>query len=189
MSTVQEHVERVARLDGDGKRGVGALLLVRYCGWYGDRRFRPWFEQAGDVLERAAAAGRALLHGEAFDLEELRAELDVALESSDPDGPPFEAEITDHLVFATEVLDFLLAPDETDAASVAFERADELAEAHDDMAREELPEGHELASADFVARESAARDAETAQPLDRLSALARSDEFAALYARVIQLGY
>jgi hypothetical protein len=189
MSGVQEHVARVARLDDEGKRRAGALLLVRYCGWHGDPKFRQWFGQSREALEHTAAAGRALLRGEVCDLDNLRAELDEALEAVDPDGPPFEAEITDHLVFATEVLDFLLTPEDGDASTQVFERSDELAEAHDDMAREELPEGHELPSVDFLSRESAVRDADTAEPLDRAAALVRSEEFAQLYAAVIQLGY
>ncbi len=128
--------------------------------------------------------------GESVDWEEVRSELDEALESCDPDGPPFEAEIADHLVFATEVLDFLGAPpDDTEVIAHLLERADELAEAHDEMSREELPTGHELASTDFLDREARAREADSAAEFDRQAALERSEEFADLYARVIGESY
>ncbi|MFG2474263.1 hypothetical protein [Streptomyces fagopyri] len=189
MSSVSDDVMRVARLDDEARQVVGALLLIRYCGWHGDPKFQQWFGQARGALAHASSAAHGVLRGESLDLDGLRSELDEALESSDPDGPPFEAEITDHLVFATEVLDFLDALDDTEALTTAFERADELAEAHDDMAKEELPAGHELASVGFLGREANAREADSAVPLDSRAALERSEEFADLYARVIGLSY
>lgn len=189
MSSIHDQVMRVMRLDRERKQMVGALLLIRYCEWHRDPKFQLWFAQARDALAHATSAARGVLRGEALDLEGLRVELDEALEACDPDGPPFEAEIADHLVFATEVLDFLGVPDEADALSQVFERADELAEAREEMAVEELPEGHELASVDFLGREANAREDESAEILDRRAALERSEEFAGLYALVIGLSY
>ncbi|MGA5583343.1 hypothetical protein ACPCIY_19795 [Streptomyces thermodiastaticus] len=189
MSRGDGQVLRVAQLDGERKQLVGALLLVRYCGWHRDPKFQQWFGQARDALAHATSAARGILRGESVDWEEVRSELDEALESCDPDGPPFEAEIADHLVFATEVLDFLGAPDDTEVIAHLLERADELAEAHDEMSREELPTGHELASTDFLDREARAREADSAAEFDRQAALERSEEFADLYARVIGESY
>ncbi|MGR6968196.1 hypothetical protein ACU639_01005 [Streptomyces cynarae] len=189
MSEAQDHLTRVARLDEAGKQSVAALLLVRYCSWHTDPKFQQWFGQAREALADATSAARAVLRGEAPDLAGLREEVSEALEACDPDGPPFEAEITDHLVFATEVLDFLLAPEETDALAQAFERADELAVARGEMAQEELPEGHELATVDFEGLEADAREADSEVPLNQGAALQRSEEFADLYARVIELSY
>ncbi|MFF8944218.1 hypothetical protein ACF1A5_18505 [Streptomyces sp. NPDC014864] len=92
-------------------------------------------------------------------------------------------------MFTTEVLDCLLAPDETDALVQVLERADELAEAHDEMAWEELSAGHELATVDFQGMESDAREADGGTPVDRRAAVQRSEKFADLYARVIGLSY
>ncbi|GHK05661.1 hypothetical protein SY2F82_74580 [Streptomyces sp. Y2F8-2] len=189
MSETQDYMTRVARLDEAGKQTMAALLLVRYCSWHTDPKFQQWFGLARDALADATSAARAVLRGEATDLAGLRVVLGEALEACDPDGPPFEAEITDHLLFATEVFDFLLAPEETEALAQAFERADELADAHGDMAREELPDGHELATVDFEGMEADAREADSEVPLDRRAALQRSEEFADLYARVIGLSY
>ncbi|MGW5046193.1 hypothetical protein [Streptomyces griseoluteus] len=189
MSSVSDDVLRAARLGDEAKQSMGALLLIRYCGWHGDPKFQQWFSQARDALAHASSAAYGVLRGEPVDLEGLRSELDEALEACDPDGPPFEAEIADHLVFATEVLDFLDAPNDMETLTTVFERADELAQAHDEMAAEELPEGHELASADFRSREASSREADSVTPLDRQAGLERSEEFADLYARVIGLSY
>lgn len=189
MSGVDDIASQVAQLDEGDKRAIGALLLIRYCGWYGDPKFEQWFVRARDAFVHVTSAAREVLRGDEVDLEGLRVEVEEALDASDPDGPPFEAEFVDHLVFATEVLDFLLATDESDALTQAFERADELAEAHDEMAEEELPGGHELASVGFFRREADAREADSTVPLDRRAALVRSEEFAGLYARVIELSY
>ncbi|MFJ3337638.1 DUF6881 domain-containing protein [Streptomyces sp. NPDC086766] len=188
MSEAQDQVARLAWLDEE-KNTTVALLLVRYCSWHMDPKFGQWFGQARDALAQTTSAAHSVLRGETPDLASLRAELDEALEASDPDGPPFEAEITDHLVFATEVLDCLLAPDETDALVQVLEHADELAEAHDEMAREELPAGHELATVNFQGLESDAREADSGTPVDKRAAVQRSEKFADLYARVIGLSY
>ncbi|MFJ8200159.1 hypothetical protein [Streptomyces sp. NPDC096152] len=189
MSEAQDHVARLAWLDEESKNATVALLLVRYCSWHTDPKFGQWFGRARDALAQATSAAHAVLRGETPDLASLRAELDEALEACDPDGPPFEAAITDHLVFATEVLDCLLAPDDSDALVQVLERADELAEAHDEMAREELPAGHELATVDFQGMESDARQADGGTLVDRRAAVQRSEKFADLYARVIGLSY
>lgn len=189
MREAQDHVARVVRRDEESTQVVVALLLVRYCSWHTDPKFGQWFGQARDALAQATSAAHTVLRGETPDLASLRAELDEVLEACDPDGPPFEAEITDHLVFATEVLDCLLAPDDTDALAQVLEHADELAEGHDEMAREELPAGHELATVDFQVLESDAREADSEVTVDRRAAVQRSEKFADLYARVIGLSY
>jgi hypothetical protein len=111
MSGVDGMVWRVAHFDEGDKRAVGALLLIRYCGWHGDPKFEQWFSQSRDAFARVTSVAREVLRGEGADLEGLRGEIEEALEASDPDRPPFEAEFVDHLVFATEVLDFLLPVD------------------------------------------------------------------------------
>jgi hypothetical protein len=106
---------------------VGALLLVRYCDFHGDSGFSPWFERRGQVLARVTQGARAIFRREpGTALAELRAALQEVLEESDPDGRPFGAEIFDHLVFADEVLAFLLAPDEEGLLTRAFGWAEEL---------------------------------------------------------------
>ncbi|MGN9917089.1 hypothetical protein [Micromonospora palomenae] len=72
------------------------------------------------------------------DVPALRGSLGEVIDGSDPDGPPFETEVVDHLVLATEVLDFVAAPDELDELQEVFERAEELAEAAREMG-ERLP--------------------------------------------------
>ncbi|WP_037773749.1 hypothetical protein, partial [Streptomyces pristinaespiralis] len=135
--SADDDVQQASLLAPQDRRRVAALLLVRYCGFLEDPKFAPWFERHHDAL--AAARDIALRicrqdgdtdRSEVSDeeLDGLRGRLEEVLEGSDPDGPPFETEVVDHLVFATEVLDALQEPEATEHLVHAFERADELAE-------------------------------------------------------------
>ncbi|WP_033817961.1 hypothetical protein [Kitasatospora sp. MBT63] len=190
MTGDQTAVEQTGYLDPARRLRAGALLLVRYCGIHSDPRFSPWFERERDVLAGVVETARAAVRGRAgrTDFEQLRAGLDDALESSDPEGPPFQAEIFDHLVFATGVLDVLRAPEDADALNCAPERADELAEAHDGMAQECGPAGGR-GGAVLGALETEARRLDVSAGEDPVVALARSEEFAAAYARSIAAYY
>ncbi|MGW1795481.1 hypothetical protein ACWCQN_05640 [Streptomyces sp. NPDC001984] len=193
-------IKQVSALSPADRSRVAALLVVRYCGFHGDPHFSPWFETHRDALAkvrelavdicRQALPGVAEVTREA--LEVVRELLDEVIEGSDPDGPPFETEVVDHLVFATEVLDFLLSPQETGALSYAFERALELAEARREMGEEDYPD-NAWEPVDFEALEAAARHADIGELLaaeqegilDPAPTLARSEEFARRYADVI----
>lgn len=162
-----------------GRSRLGGLLLVRYCGFQGDARFSPWFGRQREALEQVARTARELVRGgggrEA--LERLRGVVDGALEASDPEGPPFEAEIVDHLVFATDVLDFLDEPDDGERLDHALARADELAGVRDEMAAETGE------ASDFATWEADLR-----RP-DADAALARSESFGRAYAAVLRAYY
>ncbi|MFE7753330.1 hypothetical protein [Streptomyces sp. NPDC057428] len=190
MTEIPEVVDRVEELDEDGKLRVGALLLVRYCSIHHDPKFSPWFERERQVLARVVESARGVARGDArqVDLEELYEALEGALEASDPEGPPFQTEIVDHMVFATEVLDFLRAPDDADALNTALERADELAEAHVGMGEEDhlVADWHKV---DFSALEEEARGLDAIASEDPLVAIARSESFAQAYARLIEAYY
>ncbi|MCI3272555.1 hypothetical protein [Streptomyces cylindrosporus] len=186
MGDIEEAVEHAERLRGDERMKVGALLLVRYCGFHRDRRFSPWFENEREALARVAQAGADFVRGagSATDLAELKTVLRGVLEENDPDGPPFAAEIFDHLVFADEVLDFIGSPDSMDLLGRAFERAEELAEGHEEMGRDDWPTG-DWEPVEFARLESEARDQDVQGDLDPSVALPRSEAFSRLYADFI----
>lgn len=193
MIEIPEAVEHALRRAPDDRRKVAALLLVRYCDFHGDPKFTPWFERSGQVLAQVTRGARAIVRQEpgtepGTEPAELKAALQVVLEESDPDGPPFEAEIFDHLVFADEVLAFLLAPDEAGLLTQAYERAEELAEAHEEMGREDYP-GDDWEPAELADLEADARTQDVRGDLDDGSALARSESFARAYAEVIEKCY
>ncbi|MGW2722750.1 hypothetical protein [Streptomyces sp. NPDC001492] len=143
MGDVAEAVRCAARLDRDDRVKVGGLLLVRYCSFLQDHRFSPWFEREREVLALVVQAGADFPRDgvDTVDLSGLKTLVREVLEDSDPDGPPFAAEIFDHLVFADEVLDFLGSPDELNFLTRAFERAEALAEGHEEMGRDDWPTG------------------------------------------------
>ena len=186
MGGMDDAVDCAARLDRDDRVKVGALLLVRYCGFHQDHRFSPWFENERAALAQVAQAGVDLLRGSGgeVNLSELRLLLREVLEESDPDGPPFGAEIFDHLVFADEVLDFIGSPDDLDRLGHAFERAEELAEGHEEMGRDDWPTG-DWEPVEFSQMESEARDLDVQGDLDYSVALSRSEDFSRLHANFI----
>jgi hypothetical protein len=204
--SADDDVQQASLLAPQDRRRVAALLLVRYCGFLEDPKFAPWFERHHDALAAArdialricrqdAATDRSEVSDE--ELDGLRGRLEGVLEDSDPDGPPFETEVVDHLVFATEVLDALQEPEATEHLVHAFERADELAEARYDMGTEDYP-GGEWEEVDFATLESEARTADirslsSAGPdgtgIDVTAMLARSEAFARPYADVLARCY
>jgi hypothetical protein len=188
MTGISEVVEQAARLEPDVRLRVGALLLVRYCSFYGDSKFSPWFEQEQQALERVAEIAALITQGMVadVDLAGIRRQLDRALEESDPDGPPFQTEIIDHLVFATEVFDFLQAPQDVSALASALERADELAEAHSEMSQ---GVGDIRQSADLSTLEDEARGLDVLPAEEPSASLARSQRFGHAYAMVIDSYY
>ncbi|MEU6773348.1 hypothetical protein [Streptomyces sp. NPDC046759] len=190
MTDIPEVVDRVSRLDANGKLMVGALLLVRYCSIHRDPKFSPWFEREQQVLARVVEVAKSLARGDVghVDLEGLREDLDGALEASVPEGPAFQTEIVDHMVFATEVLDFLQAPDDASALTAALERADELAEAHVGMGEEDhLADSWD--EVDLSALEAELRGLDAIASEDSAAVLARSESFARVYARLIEVYY
>ncbi|MCH5673868.1 hypothetical protein [Streptomyces gilvus] len=186
MGDIDEAVERAELLQSGDRMKVGALLLVRYCGFHRDRRFSPWFENERAALAQVAQAGVDLLREGvgATNPSELKVILRGVLEENDPDGPPFGAEIFDHLVFADEVLDFIGAPDDLDLLGRAFERAEELAEGHEEMGRDDWPTG-DWEPVEFARLESEVRRLDVQGDLDASVALPRSEGFSRLYASFI----
>ncbi|SEN11409.1 hypothetical protein SAMN05216267_1001328 [Actinacidiphila rubida] len=190
MIEVSEVVELVLGRDVEERRRAAALLLVRYAGFHGDRRFSPWFPREQRVLGDVAQVARQVFAGHAPDarVADLKDVVQAGLEDSDPDGPPFAAEVFDHLVFADEVLAFLSCPENGEALARAYERAEELAEAHEEMGREgyEGEDGWKPAALGELEWAARTRDAQDA--LDNV-ALDRSAAFASLYADVIARCY
>jgi hypothetical protein len=174
---------------------VAALLLVRYCGFHRDPKFSPWFEGAREALADVVGfAGRLVRQNSSEALDGLREKLDRVLEDSDPDGPPFETEVVDHLVFATEVLACVATPDDVGVWQRAFGHADELAESHEEMGLEDYA-GGDWEPVDFDRRESRIRSLDiraltearaAGTVVEAESLLSRSEEFAAQYADVIE---
>ncbi|MPY56804.1 hypothetical protein [Streptomyces spongiae] len=190
MIDINEAVERASVRETDDLQRVGALLLVRYCSFYQDPKFSPWFEQSRMALASVVEAARSILSqgGGSIDLEEIKDSLSEVLEGSDPDGPPFETEIFDHLVFADEVLEFLQTPNRPALLSRAFEHAEELAEAHEEMGRAEYPSS-DWEPAELAAMEADARTRDMQEDFGGAVALTRSEEFAQAYAEVIEKCY
>lgn len=186
MGDIEEAVERAERLHGDDRIKLGALLLVRYCGFHRDHRFSPWFENERGVLAQVAQVGVNLVRESvgATALPELKVLLRGVLEENDPEGPPFGAEIFDHLVFADEVLDFIDSPDELNLLGRIFERAEELAEGHEEMGHDDWPKG-DWEPVSFARLESEARRLDVQGDLDPSVALHRSESFSHLYASFI----
>ncbi|MFG3495384.1 hypothetical protein [Streptomyces sp. NPDC047928] len=187
-----EAVEQASLRDAGDRMRLGALLLVRHCGFHQDTKFSPWFEPSRLILGRVVEAAKAVhrdgdAHG--ADLAGLQAAVQEVLEESDPEGPPFETEIVDHLVFADEVLEFLLAPDEPELLGQALERADELAEAHEEMGREEYEGSDDWEPAPLFSLEAEARTLDVEGDPGSAAALARSEAFARAYAEVIEKCY
>ncbi|TDC39743.1 hypothetical protein E1211_02950 [Micromonospora sp. 15K316] len=182
------------------RQRVAALLLVRYCRFQHDPKFFPWFEQQREALSRAVQRAEQFVLQDVTDpavpataVREVRDRLHEAIEVSDPDGPPFEAEIVDHLVFAAEVFDFIADPGKLGALRHAFERADELAEAMEEMGREDFPCG-EWEPVEFGRLETAARQADVRAfadahhdevPPDVDEIVGRSRSLADAYAEVV----
>ncbi|MCM2418124.1 hypothetical protein [Streptomyces sp. RKAG293] len=189
MTDISSVVRGVEGLEFDEKLRFGALLLVRYCNIHHDPRFSPWFEQDRDALARVSEVALKLARAETgqVDLDGPYEALDQALEASDPEGPPFEAEIVDHMVFATEVLDFLRDPGEVENLTCALERADELAEAHYEMIREVADADTELV--DFSSMEAELRGLDMLAFMNPEGALVRSESFSQAYSSVIRSYY
>jgi len=190
VTGISQVVDQAGRLELGDKLRVGALLLVRYCSFYRDPKFSRWFEREQQVLGRVVESAVHLVReGDLqVDFAELQQELDEVLEESDPEGPPFQAEIVDHMVFATEVLEYLREPADTGKLTAALERADELAEAHLEMSQEEeFPGSQDLV--DFSALEDEARGLDVLATEDSGAALARSQRFAQAYADMVGAYY
>jgi hypothetical protein len=190
VTEISQVVAQAERLDLGDKLKVGALLLIRYCSFYRDRKFSRWFEREqqvlGRVVESAVQVVRAV-DGQ-VNFTELQQQLDEVLEESDPGGPPFQVEIVDHMVFATEVLEYLQEPTDASKLAAALERADELAEAHLEMSQEEeFPSA--LGLVDFPALEGEARGLDVLATEDSGAALARSQRFAQAYTDMVEAYY
>ena len=169
---------------------MGALLLVRYCSFHRNENFSPWFERERKVLADITGHARALLEngGPKTNLTGLKDELKEVLEESDPDGPPFQAEVFDYLVLADEVLDFLLDPQDSVSLTQVLEHADELAEAHEELGREGY-DGSDWEPAELLSLEAQARTLDTGGDVHSAAALARSADFARDYAQVLETCY
>jgi hypothetical protein len=186
------------------RQSAAALVLVRYCNFHQDPKFSPWFEQHREVLSRSVDLATRICRQGAErsteiedDVAALRGSLGEVIDGSDPDGRPFEAEVVDHLVLVTEVLDFVAAPDELDELQEVFERAEELAEAAREMGERDFP-GGEWEVVDFVGLENEARQADLAElrsaqqdgrGLNPANLFPRSEFFARQYADVIEKCY
>ncbi|GAA3807125.1 hypothetical protein ACFS5L_42455 [Streptomyces phyllanthi] len=187
MSSIDEDLRQAESRSNEERLRIGALLLVRYCGFHHINGFTPWFEAQRDMLKAVSDVARVILDGRAAEVElaDLRESLTAVLQENDPEGPPFEAEIFDHLVFADDVLDFLISPAELSKLSRALERADELAEAHEELGREEYG-GENWEPAPLGLMESEARERDTRGELHDPSDLERSEGFSARYAEAIE---
>ncbi|MEU5789495.1 hypothetical protein ABZ754_17405 [Micromonospora purpureochromogenes] len=197
-------MRQASLLDTLARQSAAALVLVRYCNFHHDPKFSPWFEQHQEVLSRSVDLATRICRQGAErsteiedDVAALRGSLGEVIDGSDPDGPPFETEVVDHLVLATEVLDFVAAPDELDELQEVFERAEELAEAAREMGEADFPGGewevvnfigleNEARQADLAELRSAQQDGRDPNPANLLS---RSESFARQYADVIEKCY
>jgi len=190
MAEVPEAVAQAALRGDDERVRMGALLLVRYCSFHQNEKFSPWFERERQVLADIAGHAGALLEtgGPRTNLTGLQDELKNVLEESDPDGPPFQAEVFDHLVFADEVIGFLLDPQDSVKLAQVLERADELAEVHEELGREGY-DGSDWEPAELLSLEVRARTLDTGGDVHSAAALARSVGFARDYAQILEKCY
>ncbi|MER6590906.1 hypothetical protein ABT214_03395 [Micromonospora purpureochromogenes] len=202
--SLTDDMRQASLLDNWARQSAAALVLVRYCNLHQDPKFSPWFEQHREHLSRSVdLATRICRQGTERsaeiedDVAALRGSLGKVIDGSDPDGPPFETEVVDHLVLATEVLDFVAAPDELDELQEVFERAEELAEAAREMGERDFP-GGERKVVDFVGLENEARHADLAELRSAqqdgrhpnpANLIPRSESFARQYADVIEKCY
>ncbi|MFI6262923.1 hypothetical protein [Micromonospora sp. NPDC051006] len=202
MTDLEEDMRQASLLGPAGRQSAVALVLVRYFGFDQDPKFSPWFEQHREALSQVLAFGsrvhREAITGSGVSTEEVRPVRELVervLEASDPDGPPFETEIVDHLVLATEVFDSLAAPEDLERLRRAFEHAEELAEASEEMAAESSSEDED--AAEFLRLESEIRRSDLSEArlarevpgFDPELLLLRSEAFARSYAEVIANGY
>ncbi|MBG6106075.1 hypothetical protein IW249_006489 [Micromonospora vinacea] len=202
MTNLEEHMRQASLLGFAARQSAAALVLVRYFGFDQDRKFSPWFEQHREALSQVRALGAHVYRWASAGIEvpteqfrQVREVVERILESSDPDGPPFETEIVDHLVLATEVFDYLAGPEDLDRLRRVFEHAEELAEAAEDMATDESS-SEDAQVAEFRRLEgeirlldlSEVRTAQEASDRDPVPLL-RSEAFARIYADVIASGY
>ena len=203
MTDLEDDMSQASLLGPAARQSIAALVLVRYFGFDQDPKFSPWFEQHQEALSQVLVGGsrfyRQTSTGTAVSTEEIRPLKNLverALGACDPDGPPFETEIVDHLVLATEVLDYLSEPEDLERLERVFEHAEELAEAGEEMAtNESLAEKGK--AVEFLQLESEIRrsdlnemsHAQEVTSFDPSPLLLRSETFSRRYAEVIASGY
>ncbi|MFE9637197.1 hypothetical protein [Streptomyces sp. NPDC006463] len=186
MAGVSQVVAQISQLDAAGRRKAASLLVIRYCSFHGDPKFLRWFGNARIALSGAVDAAISIAQEGSLPegFETIRDTIVSALEGCDPDGPPFEAEIADHLNFASEVFDYLADPEDSGMLAGVYERADELAEAHQEMGEEA-----ERSVVDLYSLEGETRGTDALAGDLPDEAVARSQAFAHSYAEVIEHYY